>query len=100
MRSRQAFQHGPQGRGQSIVDLVAARPQGIAPRGRQGVDLEHGVVGGHRLERDVGVPARRGEAAHVGELVGETAALFLLLGADDADLVAELAAFFGKGVDV
>lgn len=100
VRGRQAFQHGPQGRGQAVVDFVAGRPEGVAACRGEGVDLEHGVVGGHRLEGDVGVPPGRGEAAHVGELVGEAAALFLLLGGDDGDLVAELAAFLRKGVDV
>jgi hypothetical protein len=52
------------------------------------VDLEHGVVGGDALEADVRVPADRGEAAGVAELVGEAASFLLFLAADDADLVA------------
>lgn len=64
------------------------------------MDLEHCVVRGDLLERDVGVPAGAGEAADIAQLVGEAAALLLLLATDDADLVTELAAFFCQGVDV
>jgi hypothetical protein len=46
------------------------------------------------------MPPHRGKAAGVAELVCKAAALFLLFAADYADLVAELAAFFGQGVDV
>jgi hypothetical protein len=41
------------------------------------------------------MPAHRGEPAGIAELVGEAATFFLLLAADDADLVTKLAAFFG-----
>lgn len=88
VRRRQALQQRAHRRRQPVVDLVAGRPQRVAAGGGQRVDLEHGVVGRHGLERDVRVPAGRGEAAHVGELVREAAALLLLLRADDGDLVA------------
>lgn len=52
------------------------------------MDLEHGIVGRDRLEGDVGMPSGTGEAADVAELMGQAAALLLLLAADDADLVA------------
>lgn len=100
MGSRQTFQHGLQGRWQTVIDLVARGPQGVASGGRQGVDLEHGVVGRDGLERDIGVPTGRGEPADVGELVGQAAALLLLLAADDWDLVTQLATFFRQGVDM
>lgn len=89
VRSRQPFQHGPHRRGKSIVNFITTRPECVAARWGQGVDLEHGIVRRNGLKGDVGVPTCRGEARDVGELVGETAALFLFLGGDDADLVAE-----------
>lgn len=46
------------------------------------------------------MPADAGEAAGVAELVGQASALLLFGAANDADLVAELAAFFCKRVDV
>lgn len=64
------------------------------------MDLQHRIVRRHWLECNICVPASRGETTDVAELVGEPAALLLLLAADDADLVAELAAGFGQGVDV
>lgn len=64
------------------------------------MDLEHGVVGRHGLKGDIGVPSCGGEARDITELVGQTAAFLLLLGADDGDLVAQFAAFFCQGVDV
>lgn len=100
MGCRQALQHGPHGRRQAVVDLVARRPQRVASGGRQRVNLEHGVVGGHRLKRDVCVPSCRCEPRDVAELVGQAAAFLLLLGADDGDLVAQLAALFCQGVDM
>lgn len=87
MRRRQPLQEGRHRRRQSIVDLVRRRPEGIAARRREGVNLEHGVVRRHMLEADVRVPADGGEAAGVAELVGEAASFLLLLAADDADLV-------------
>lgn len=62
--------------------------------------LEHGVVGGNLLKGDIGVPARACKPADIAELVGEPAALLLLLAADNADLVSELAALLRQGVDV
>ena len=59
------------------------------------MNLEHGVIRGDTLEADIRVPADGGETGGVAELVGEAAAFFLLFAADDADLVAEFAAFFG-----
>lgn len=72
----------------------------ITTRLGQGVNLEHGVVGGHLLKGDIGVPSGAGEAADVAELMGQAAALLLLLAADDADLVAQLTALLGQRVDV
>lgn len=95
MRRRQALQELCHLRGQAVVDLVPRRPQRIAAGLRERVDLQHGVVGGDALEADVGMPAHRGEPAGIAELVGEAATFFLLLAADDADLVTKLAAFFG-----
>ena len=100
VRRRQALEHVAHGLRQTVVDLVAAGPEGVAAGRGQGVDLEHGVVGRDGLKGDVAVPAVAGEPADVGELVGQAAALLLLLRRDDADLVPELAAFFGQGVDV
>lgn len=85
---------------ETVVDFVARGPEGVAAGGWQGVDLEHGIVARDGLKGDVGVPAGRGEARDVGELVGEAAAFFLLFGRDYAYLVAELGAFFCEGVDV
>lgn len=94
MRRCQPLQHPLHGPRQPVVHIVAARPERVAAGlGREGVDLEHGVVGRHRLKRDVAVPSRAGEAAGVRELVRQPAALGLLLGRDDADLVAQLAVF-------
>jgi hypothetical protein len=64
------------------------------------VNLQHGVVRRHGLEGDIAVPPVAGEPANVGELVGQAAALFLLLGRDDADLITQLRALFRQGVDV
>jgi len=94
VRRRQALEHVPHGLREPVVHLVPARPEGVTARLGQRVDLEHGVVGRDRLERNVAVPTRAGEPADVGELVGQAAALLLLLGRDDADLVAQLAALF------
>lgn len=44
------------------------------------------------------MPARRSEPARVRELMGQAAALLLLLTADDRDLVAEFAALFRQGM--
>lgn len=66
----------------------------------EGVDLQHCVVRGDGLERDIGVPAGAGETAHVAQLVCEAASLLLLLAADNANLVTELATLLGQGVDV
>lgn len=46
------------------------------------------------------MPTGAGKAAHITELMSEATALLLLLTADDADLVTELAALLGKGVDM
>lgn len=59
------------------------------------MDLQHRIVRGHALEADIRVPAHGGETGGVAELVGEAAAFLLLFATDDADLVAEFAAFFG-----
>lgn len=64
------------------------------------MDLEHGVVGRHRLKGNVAVPACRCKTTYVGELVGEATAFLLLFAADDGDLVAKFRAFFCEGVDV
>lgn len=100
MRSRQRLQESGHGLGQAVVELVAASPERVPPRRRQGVDFQHGEVGGDVFEGDVRVPAGRGETAAVAELHGEAAAFLLLGGADDGDLVAEFAGFFGERVDV
>lgn len=42
---------------QSIIYFVRRRPEGIAARRGEGMDLEHGVVRRHALEADVRVPA-------------------------------------------
>lgn len=97
---RQALEHLLHGRAEAVIDLVARGPEGVASGRGQGVDLEHGVVGRHGLKRDVGVPGGRCQARHVGEHVGQAAALLLLLGRDDRDLVAQLRALLRQGVDV
>lgn len=88
VRRRQPLQHLRHGGRQAIVDLIARRPEGVAARLWERVNLQHGVVGGDGLEADVAVPAHGREAARVAELVREAAALLLLLAADHADLVA------------
>ncbi len=72
----------------------------IAASRRQGVDLQHRIVWRHRLERDIGMPPNAREPARVVELVGKATPGLLLFAADDADLVAELAALLCKGVNV
>ena len=71
--------------GETVVDLVAGCPEGVAAGGREGVDLKHGVVRGDGLEGDVAVPADGGVAAVVVLLVGDAAAEFLGFAADGAD---------------
>lgn len=100
VRRRQPLQQRAHGRREPVVDFVARGPQRVTACRGEGVDLEHRVVGRDRLERYVCVPARGGEARDVCQLVRQAAALLLLLGADDRDLVAELAAFLRQGVDV
>lgn len=46
------------------------------------------------------MPASTGKAAHITELMSEATTLLLLLTADDADLVTELAALLSKGVNM
>lgn len=46
------------------------------------------------------MPTSTGKAAHITELMSEATTLLLLLTADDADLVTELTALLGKGVDM
>lgn len=84
VRGREALEEDLHRLGQAVVDLVAAGPEGVAARRGERVDLEHGVVRGDRLKRDVAVPPGAGEPADVRELVGEAAALLLLLRGDDA----------------
>lgn len=100
MRGGQALQEHLHSRRQPVVNLVPRRPQSITSGRRQCVDLQHSVVGGDGLERDIRVPARGGEAAHIGELVCQASAFLLLFAAYDGDLVAEFGAFFGEGMDV
>ena len=100
VNSSQSLQVGGHRRRQAVVDLVPGRPQRIATGGRQSVDLQHGVVGRHGLERDICVPACARESADIRQLVGEASAFLLLLAADDRDLVAELGALFCQGMDV
>lgn len=100
MRRRQPLQKPRHLRRQPIINLIPRRPERIAPRLREHMDLEHGVVGGYALEADIRMPADGSETTGVAELVRKTAAFLLLLAADYADLVAEFAAFFGEGVDV
>ena len=88
VRSRQALQKHLHSRRQPVVNLVPGRPQSITSGRRQRVYLQHSVVGGDGLERDIRVPARGGEATHVGELVCEASAFLLLFAAYDGDLVA------------
>ena len=64
------------------------------------MDFQHGIIGGHRLECDIGMPSNASESARVVELVSKTTAFLLLFATDYADLVAKLAAFFSKGVDM
>jgi hypothetical protein len=72
----------------------------VTSGGGKCVYFEHGVIRGNLLKGDVRVPTRASKPADVAELVREAAALLLLLAADDADLVAELAAFLCQGMDV
>lgn len=46
------------------------------------------------------MPASTGKSAHITELMSEATTLLLLLTADNADLVTELTALLGKGVDM
>lgn len=95
MRRRQPLQKPPHLPRQPIIHLIPRRPQRITPSLRKRMDLEHRVVRGDTLEADIRVPAYGGETGGVAELVGEAATFLLLFAADDADLVAEFAAFFG-----
>lgn len=62
------------------------------------MDLQHGIIRGHRLECDICMPTSAGETARVAELMCHSTSLLLLHAADDADLVAEFAAFLCKRV--
>lgn len=100
MRRRQSPQKPRHLRRQPIIDLIPRRPERIASRLRERVDFKHGVVGGYALKADICMPPDGSETAGIAELVCETAAFLLFFAANDADLVAEFAAFFGEGVDV
>ena len=58
MRRCQRLQKRSHPRRQPVVHFVAGGPEGVAACWGQGVDLEPGVIGGHALEADVGVPGR------------------------------------------
>lgn len=74
---------------------------GVSTRRRKSVDLQQGIVGWDGLKRDVGMPSVTGKLALLDEEVNRGWGAFLLsYAADDADLVAELAAGFGDGVDM
>ena len=62
--------------------------------------LQHCVIRRDPFKSDVRMPANTGEAASVGKLMGQPPTLFLLLTADDANLVAKLTAFFSQRVNV
>lgn len=65
------------------------------------MDLQDRIIRRHRLERDVRVPSVAGEFTGFGEGIDDwCGAFFDLYAADYGDLVAELAACFGDGVDV
>ena len=100
MSRRQTFKELCHFRGEAVVDLISRSPQRIPSRFRHSVDLQHGVVRRNLLKGDVCMPAHRGKAAGVAELVGEPTSLLLLLAADYADLVAQFAALFRQGVDM
>lgn len=53
----QALQELLHGRREPVVNLVPGSPERVSSRRGQRVDLEHGVIRGHRLKRDVRVPA-------------------------------------------
>lgn len=65
----EALEEASKLRGETGVRLVGRRPQGVATRGRVRVDLEDGVVGWDRLERDVPVPLAGGEPRFVSAVV-------------------------------
>lgn len=95
MRRRQPLQKSPHFPRQPIIHLIPRRPERITACLGERMNLEHGIVRGHSLEADIRVPADGGETGGVTELVGEAATFLLLFATDDADLVAEFAAFFG-----
>lgn len=65
-RRRQALKELLIGLGESVVNLVATRPHGIAARLGEDGEPERGVVGRTRLELDVAVPAGGVVAPFVG----------------------------------
>ena len=64
-------------------------PTGLGKR----MYLEHGIVRGHWLERDVRMPCRSCGTAGLTDLTGQAAALLLLQRADDTDLVTQFTPF-------
>lgn len=70
----------------------------IAPSLRKCVDFQHGIIAWNSFKGDVSMPAYAGKTAGVAQLVGQTATFLLFDAADDADLVPELAPFFGEWV--
>jgi hypothetical protein len=55
VRGGETLEEGLVGRGEAVVSLVSASPEGVAADRRECPDLQRGVVGRNRLESDVGV---------------------------------------------
>lgn len=99
-RRREPFQKAPVGGRKAIVQLVAAGPERVASRAGQLRQAQRGVVRGHGLELDVGVPLGGVVAAGAGagaDFVGEE---FLAReGGDGADFGVGEAEFGGAVED-
>lgn len=66
----------------------------------QRVDFQHGIVRWHLFERYITMPSRTCKTADVAQLMGQAAALLLLFAGNDRDLITQLAALLGQGMDV
>jgi len=64
------------------------------------VNFQHGIIRRHGLKCDICMPASTCKAAHIAQLVSKSTAFLLLFATDHTDLVSQLAAGLGQGMDV
>ena len=100
MCSSESFQELCHGRRQTVINLVARSPKSVSSCFRQSVNLEYGIIGGNMLKCNISVPAYRGETRCVAKLMSETAAFFLLLTANQTNLITQLASLFRQRMDM